>query len=60
MAGFHLIKSVLEKVPNIAAIESQVSEPVISYHATQLLAIPLGRVDGALVTVGGIGRLSNA
>lgn len=28
-SGFHLMKSVLKKVPNIGAIESQVSDPVI-------------------------------
>ncbi len=28
-SGFHLMKSALERAPNIAAIESQVSDPVI-------------------------------
>jgi len=57
-AGFQLMRSVLEKVPNMAAMELQVSDPVIRYHEAQLLAMPVWTGDGAIVTVGGMGRLS--
>lgn len=59
-AGFHLMKSALEKVPNIAAIDSHVSVPVIWYHAIQLLVAPVGTSSGALVTVGGMGNSCDA
>ncbi len=57
--GFISMESASEKVPNIVEIDSQVSDPVISYHATQLLAMPEGRRAGALVTVGGNGKASD-
>jgi hypothetical protein len=56
-AGFQLMKSVLEKAPNMAAMEVQVSDPVMRYHETQLLAMPVWTGDGAVFTVGGMGRL---
>jgi uncharacterized protein YwlG (UPF0340 family) len=58
--GFQLMKSALEKVPNMAAMELQVSDTVIGYHAMKLLAMPVWTSDGAVVTVGGMGRLPGA
>jgi hypothetical protein len=54
--GFHAMKSVFEKVPNIATISSQDSDSVSSYHILHVEICPEGRETGRFVSVAGIGR----
>lgn len=55
-AGFQEMKSEAENVPNMVAMRSHVSLPVIMYQAVHWLLMPSCTGDGKAVTVGGCGK----